>query len=190
MLLRITIQVEHVDFDPDQSSLRLRGKNVRASDFIKLGQYHTLELAPNREFLLKKPFWDSIYLDRLDSACNVQRLAEVAAVVMEPGIAHICLITPYMTRLVTKVELTIPRKRPGNQESRTKRLNKFYDTVMEAIERQIDFEIVKCVIVASPGFFKDEFLKYMFEEAGKRGMKTILDNRQNFLAVHSSSGYM
>lgn len=188
--LNVTVKVEKIDFDPQDLSLRLKGRNVADNRFIKLGQYHTLELSLQRDFWLHKHNWDSVYLDRIDQACDVRALAEIAAVVMEQGIAHVCLITPFMTRLMAKVELSIPRKRPGNQDQRTKKLHQFYNNLIEAIRRQIDFEVVKCVIVASPSFFKDDFLKYMLEEAAKGDMKTITGNKHKFLAVHSSSGYL
>jgi hypothetical protein len=33
-------------------------------------------------------------------------------------------------------------------------MEKFYDQIMQAILRHIDFSIVKCVVLASPGFVK------------------------------------
>ena len=36
----------------------------------------------------------------------------------------------------------------------TKSLMKFYETVLQAIVRHIRFDVVKCVLVASPGFVK------------------------------------
>lgn len=40
--------------------------------------------------------------------------ADVAAVVMQEGIAHICLITSNMTIVRAKIDQVIPRKRKGN----------------------------------------------------------------------------
>ena len=40
--------------------------------------------------------------------------ADVAAVIMQEGIAHICLITSNMTIVRTKIDQVIPRKRKGN----------------------------------------------------------------------------
>jgi len=52
----------------------------------------------------------------------------------------------------------------------------------------IDFTIVKAVLVASPGFFKDAFLKYMNEQAHKQGLRVLLDNKGKFVPCHASSG--
>ena len=46
-------------------------------------------------------------------ACDVTQHADVAAVVMQEGLAHVCLVTPSMTLVRSKIETTIPRKRKG-----------------------------------------------------------------------------
>lgn len=68
-------------------------------------------------------------------------------------------------------------------------LNKFYEQVMQSIFRHVDFSIVKCVIVASPGFVKDQFFEYTVQQAIKTDNKMLLDNRGKFLLVKASSGF-
>lgn len=68
-------------------------------------------------------------------------------------------------------------------------LARFYESVMQGILRHISFDIVKCVIIASPGFVKDQFMDYMVEQAIKSDNKLILDNKSKFMLVHASSGF-
>lgn len=60
---------------------------------------------------------------------------------------------------------------------------------MQGILRHINFDVVKCVIIASPGFVRDQFMNYMIEQAVKHENKTILDNKSKFMLVHASSGF-
>lgn len=60
---------------------------------------------------------------------------------------------------------------------------------MQAIVRHFDFDVIKAVIIASPGFLKDQFYTYLFEEATRQDLKKILENRNKFLVCHSSSGH-
>lgn len=54
-------------------------------------------------------------MDRVaDEACDPTQKVDVAAVVMQEGLANLVLVTPAMTLLRAKVELTIPRKRRGS----------------------------------------------------------------------------
>lgn len=51
------------------------------------------------------------------------------------------------------------------------------------------FSVVKCILVASPGFVKDQFISYLFKEAVRQDCKLLLENRSKFMVVHSSSGH-
>ena len=47
-------------------------------------------------------------------ACDPTQHADLAAVVMQEGLANVCLITPSMTLVRAKIETNIPRKRKGS----------------------------------------------------------------------------
>ena len=49
----------------------------------------------------------------LEQACDVTQHADLAAIVMQEGLAHVCLITASMTLVRAKIETNIPRKRKG-----------------------------------------------------------------------------
>ncbi|XP_033627141.1 protein pelota homolog [Asterias rubens] len=185
----LTISVEDVDFDVLACVLRVKGRNIQENQYVKMGAYHTLDLELNRKFTLAKQLWDVIDLERIEMACDIAQSADVAAVVMQEGLALICLVTPSMTVVRAKVEHNIPRKRKGSCSQHDKSLLRFYEAVMQAILRHINFDVVKCVLVASPGFVKDQFCEYMFQEAIKLETKVLLENKPKFLQVHSSSGH-
>ncbi|XP_059615879.1 protein pelota [Phlebotomus argentipes] len=185
----LTITVESIDFDTQACVLRLKGRNVEENPYVKMGAYHTLDLALNRKFTLAKPEWDTISLERIDMACDVTQSADVAAVIMQEGLAHVCLITSSMTLVRSKIEVGIPRKRKGYVQQHEKGLAKFYEAVMQGILRHVNFNVVKCVLVASPGFVKDQFYDYMFQQAVKTDNKALLDNKSIFMLVHASSGF-
>lgn len=48
---------------------------------------------------------------------------------------------------------------------------------------------MKCILVGSPGFVKDQFISYLFKEAVRQDNKVLLENRPKFMMVHSSSGH-
>lgn len=75
----------------------MSGKTTTASQFIKNGAFHTIELEPPRKFTIHKELWDSVALQMVDEACDASANADLAAVVMEMGLAHVCLVTRSMT---------------------------------------------------------------------------------------------
>ncbi|XP_071944987.1 protein pelota homolog isoform X2 [Antedon mediterranea] len=185
----LTISIEDIDFDTQGCMLRVKGRNIQENQYVKMGAYHTLDLELNRKFTLAKECWDIIALERIEMACDVAQSADVAAVILQEGLAHVCLVTSSMTVIRAKLEQNIPRKRKGFCQQHDKALLKFYDSVLQAVQRHINFEIVKCVIVASPGFVKDQFCEYLFQQAVKLDLKILLENRHKFIQVHSSSGH-
>lgn len=185
----LTIRVEDIDFDTQACKLRLKGRNVAENAHVKMGAYHTLDVEPNRKLTLEKAEWDSVHLDRIELATDPVKHAEVAAIVMQEGLAHICLVTSSMTIVRTKIDVPIPRKRRGNTANHDKSLQRFYDNVLQAALRHVNFEVVKAVIVASPGFTRDQFMDFVWQYAARNETKILFENRAKFLSVHASSGF-
>jgi len=185
----LTIRVETTDFDIQACVLRVKGRNVEENQYVKMGQYHTIDLELNRKFVLTKDEWDIVFTERIDLACDATKQADLGAIVMQEGIAHVCLVTSSMTIVRAKIEVNIPRKRKGNCSQHDKGLYKFYDQIIQAVIRHFNFDVIKCVLVASPGFVKDQFADYMFSQAIKLDQKFITENKSKFLLVHASSGF-
>ncbi len=187
--ITLTIKVSNIDFDPNDSNIRLAGINVVENNYVKLGAHHTLDVFPNHKITIEKDAWDSIDLDRLDIACNPAKQATVAAIVMQKGLANICLISGYMTIVKARVEKSIPKKR-GLVKAHDDAMLRFFELVLQAMLREIDFNIIKVVIVASPGYVKDDFFKFVFRETERRPeLRVLRDNKDQFVLVHSSSGH-
>ncbi|KAJ8661019.1 mRNA surveillance protein pelota [Lichtheimia ornata] len=185
----LTITVESVDFDPQVGLLRINGRVTSENPYVKLGSYHTIDLELNRNFTLYKPEWDIIALERVDEACDIAKQADVAAIVCQEGLANVCFLTEHMTVVKQRIETPIPRKRKGSVTNHEKGLEKFYDQIYQAILRLFDFNILKAVIIASPGFVREQVYQYISDQAVKTENKTILENRSKFVLVHSSSGH-
>ncbi|XP_064461379.1 protein pelota-like [Ornithodoros turicata] len=185
----LVITVESIDFDTQACVLRVKGRNIVENQYVKMGAYHTLDLEMNRKFTLAKRNWDSVHLERLEQACDPAQSADLAAVVMQEGLANVCLVTASMTLVRAKIDVSIPRKRKGSCSQHEKGLQRFFEAVMQAIIRHVNFDIVKCVLIASPGFVKDQFFEYMFQSAVKLDNKVLLENKGKFVLVHASSGF-
>lgn len=162
---------------------------VVAFRFVKLGAHHTLELELHRAFTLEKACWDTVDLERIDQACDPAKSADLAAIVMEEGLARVCLITTSMTLTKATIEVPIPRKRQGLGSQFEKARLRFFDQVFDVIAREIDFDVVQCVVLAGPGFTKDEFFDHFQKRAVQSEDKTLMGVRNRFVLVSVSSGH-
>lgn len=119
-----------------------------------MASYHTIDLELNRNFTLFKTEWDTIALERVDDSCDITKQADVAAIVCQEGLANFCFLTQHMTIVRQRIETPIPRKRKGSVTNHEKGLERFYEQIYQAIIRHVNFDIIKAVIIASPGFVK------------------------------------
>lgn len=187
--VKITLAVEGVEFDPEGASLRVKGKNLTECEHIKLGAYHTLELEPQRAFELHKAAWDALDVERVRTACDPALTADLAAVLITEGLAHVCLVGPATTLVRARVEANLPRKRGAAAAGFDKAFSKFMDNVFQAVVRHVDFEIVKCLVIAGPGFAKDQFKEYLDAEAVRRSVRPLIENKSSIVLAQVSSAY-
>ncbi|KAK9464539.1 hypothetical protein V1512DRAFT_268184 [Lipomyces arxii] len=201
--LVLAITVTKTDFDPAGGALHASGPVAEESPHVRLGAYHTLDLALHRAFTIRKLSfapWDSISLQTVVSACDPASRAEAGAVVLQPGLANICLVTEHMTLLRQRIEFSIPRKRAADSAAaHDKALNRFYDNVATAMARNFNYNELKAVIIASPGFTGDGLYKHLLSLAARdvdsgsptaATSKVILKSKSKFLLVHCASGHM
>ncbi|KAG1363405.1 protein PELOTA 1 [Cocos nucifera] len=187
--LKLEIKVESVDYDKEGSVLRIRGKNILENEHVKIGQFHTLEIEPHRPFVLRKDIWDSMALDVLQQACDPSASADLAVILMQEGLAHLFLIGKSITTTRSRIETSIPRKHGPAIAGYESALKKFFENVLQALLKHIDFKVVRCVVIASPGFTKDQFRDYLLLEAERRQLRSIIENKSRLILAHSTSGY-
>jgi protein pelota len=186
--LMLTIQVKKVEFDPDALEVRLSGTVQSENESVRMGAHHTLTLELNQKFSIEKECWDIIYLDLIEEAVNPDRQAEIAAVVMQMGLAHVCLVTGALTITKARIDVNIPKKRTGSSAN-AKATTKFFEAVYQAILRHIDFDKVKVVLIGSPGYVKDDFFQYIQQEAARRDDRPFIENKSKFVLVKASNGH-
>ena len=187
--LMLTVALQKVDFDPVVLQVRLSGTVQQENDMVRLGAHHTLTLEVNQNFSVEKECWDQIYLDLLDEATHPERQAEVAAVVMQgSGLAHVCVVTGALTLTKARIEINIPKKRTGSSQH-PKAMKKFFEAVYQAVLRHVDFAKIKCVVLGSPGFVKDDFFEYLKTESVRRDDRPLIENKSKFVLCRASSGH-
>ncbi|KAI3975339.1 hypothetical protein MKX01_033579 [Papaver californicum] len=181
------IRVESVDYDKEGSVLRIRGKNILENEHVKIGSYHTLEIELHQPFVLRKVVWDSMAVDILKQASDPAASADLAVALMQEGLAHICLIGRSVPTTPSWIEASIPRKHGPAIAGYETALNKFFENVLQSFLQNVNFNVVRCAVIASPGFTKDQFHKYLLLEAERRQLRSIIENKSRILLVHTNS---
>ena len=58
---------------------------------------------------------------------------------MQEGLAYVCLLTSNMTLTRAKIDTAIPRKQSGSSSQHDKAVLRFFDQIIEAIIRHVQF---------------------------------------------------
>lgn len=176
------------------TTLHLSGPVVSESPHVKLGAFHTLDLAVGRDFTLIKPEggWDSVSIDQIKASTDAAGEADIGAIVCGEGQANVCLITQHTTVVCQRIEVAVPRKRKGGGTAlgAEKATARFHAQIYAAVERHFDLDQLKLVIVASPGFVKEAVLASIFAEAARQNNKALLTARPRFKLVHAASHHI
>ncbi|KAJ4881300.1 Protein PELOTA 2 [Raphanus sativus] len=183
LTLKLEVQVEEVTYDKEGDVLRILGTNILENEHVPLGAYQSLELMLKRRFLLRKQIWDSLAIDTLNQAKHHKSSVNLAVVLMQEGHAQIFLVGKSVG---PPIETSIPNRKHAGYESA---LKKFFENVVRAFVKHVDFSIVRCVVIASPGFTKDQFHRHLLSEAERRKLRDITENKSRILLVHANSGY-
>ncbi|KAF5682898.1 translation factor pelota [Fusarium circinatum] len=186
----LTIKVKSTAFDPIISSLRVSGSVVIENSLAPLGSHHTLDLEVNRPFsIVKLDGWDSVAKTTLQEALSDDKDGAVAAVVMQEGLANICLITPFRTVLKVRVESVIPKKRDlaSDQDAGMRR---FFEKTLSTLLRTMDFTQSRPLLLASPGFVAGDFKQYIANQGRDKADKVLTAVAKQATVVHSNSGHV
>ncbi|KAF4445010.1 translation factor pelota [Fusarium acutatum] len=186
----LTIKVKSTAFDPLISSLRVSGSIIIENQHAPLGSHHTLDLEVNRPFsIVKLDGWDSVAKATLQEALSDDKDGAVAAVVMQEGLANICLITPFRTVLKVRVESVIPKKRDlaSDQDAGMRR---FFEKTLSTLLRTMDFTQSRPLLLASPGFVAGDFKQYIANQGRDKADKVLTAVAKQATVVHSNSGHV
>lgn len=186
----LTIKVKSTFFDPAVSSLRVSGVVVSENSHVSMGAHHTLDLDLNRTFTLTKiDGWDSVFKANLSQALSDDRNGALAAVVMQEGMANICLITQFRTLLKTRVESVVPKKRDSSSEQDAG-IRRFFDKTLSSLLRAIDFSASRPLLLASPGFVAADFRDYVAKQGRDKPDKVLAAVAKQSIVVHANSGHI
>ena len=195
---KFTISAEKLEFDAQTAELRVLGSITEETPYASLGQRQTLTLEPGRDFTITKDHWDSVARNTLQESLELRGRntgRQAYAVIMEEGFAHVCILLFERTVKRQTVDVQIPKKRNAKAgkaatSGHEKGKEKFYQVLMETMLRHISLDDSLPILLASPGFVAQGFLKYVLDCATRDNNKALLKARDQFIVVHSSSGHL
>lgn len=173
--VRIGVKAEKIEFSPDANRLRVFGVITFGPD---VGQHHTLNVETGYEISIVKK-WRKTDLDRLNRAVSATLHDVVHIAAVEDGEIELYRIRQYGPERITT--LTMGSGKTAELDSRE---------ALFAAALNILSPVTGSIVIAGPGFVKDDFVSYVKTKASETGkrMISVETRRSGYGAVQEAIG--
>lgn len=168
----IRLTLEKAEVDRNASRLRLAGKitEARPEEFVRLNTYHTLNIAPSDTLEITKTEWKDYILKRLKQAVQESKRPRLGIIALDDEKATIAYVMGYGIELTGELYSGLSKKMREKEFEEQK--VKYFDEIIATVSRMN----VDIVILAGPGFTKDDVKKYMESKGIKPGKRLFYAN--------------
>jgi protein pelota len=157
----LKLRVEKAEFHKGFEKLRILGVIVegRPMEFISLGAHHSLDIGISDIVTVEKEQWKQYELDRIKEAQKAAKRPRFLVLIMDESDAELFVVREYGIDSLGAIHTSGAGK---YAEEAKERKNKYYSDVLGMIK---DKELR--LIVAGPGFERENFLKFLKEKDSK-----------------------
>ena len=152
--VRLGIRVEELEFHKFANRLRVHGPIEHGMD---AGSYHTLNLELGTNLSIFKEHWKNDQLQRIKDAEEAGKRPKVVIVAIEEGDADIGFVRHYGIEVYSHINQSSGKRETGLRDE-------FFKEIVGQLRHAVPEDA--SIVVAGPGFTKDDFMKY-FREAQK-----------------------
>ncbi|CCK73423.1 uncharacterized protein NDAI_0G04380 [Naumovozyma dairenensis CBS 421] len=195
-LVNLKLKILSNEFDMRDEYLRYKGITVIdqtgvANIDIPIGKFLSFNIVYTHPITIYKHHFNKYAEKLLKEACAEENKSDTAAVVLQEGISHVCLLTSSSTIMKQKIEFTMPKKKSATDIAKFDvKTESFYKATYEAMKKNFDFDELKMIILCSPGFYAKTLLEKVLKYAEEEQNNSILDNQMIFFVAHCSTGYL
>ena len=161
--VRLGIMVEKVEFHKFSNRLRVHGIIV---DGVDAGAYHTLNIEEGSNLSIIKK-WKSDQLERIREAEIASKRPKVIIATIEEGEACIGMVRQFGVEETSSFRQSLG-KAEGNKR------NEFFGELASLL--RYSAEKVEAVILAGPGFTKEDFLEFLRTKEPELAKKIVLED--------------
>jgi protein pelota len=175
----LTIDVEKVEFSKYSNILRVSGKTTEGFEDVPKASYHTFGMEPGETFTLHKESFLSYQIEKLEEASS-EKQPELLLLVLDREDAYFAVMKKYGYETLTHLQGNVQKK--GIEHNTTNFYLDVYKTLSDYDARYKPSNI----IVASPIFFKEDFMKEVNDPEIKKKIvlaicSSVTDNAFNEL---------
>lgn len=153
----IRLNVERTEIDKNSGRLRVSGKITygKPEEFVAIGSYHTLNIGASDIVDIQKKEWKEYILKRIKQAVAESKKPRLGVIVLDDEKAVVSYIKGYGIDIVSELYSRLSKRM--KEKDFEKQREQYFKDVIAAIQNMS----VDIVVVAGPGFTKDDIKKYI-----------------------------
>jgi protein pelota len=154
----IEIEAEKIEFHESFQKLRVSGrmKSMKPEEFLEINAFHSIEIGLKDKIKIKKKKIKDFQLELIEKAVKSKGRNQILLVVMDDEEA---LIAEAREKGI-KIKATIKSGKQGKRFKEEKKENKYFEEIIKKIKE----EKKEKILIAGPGFTKNDFKKFMEEK--------------------------
>jgi protein pelota len=179
------VRVEKVSWDKILGKLRVHGTICEAPEIVPRGAHHTLNITLNTPATIVKREWAKHHIERLEKASKTSEKPITIIAIDDEGYA---IATTAQYGVDVKVEENIRLPGKLETEKRTAAIKEFFNRALKSLQ-QIWNVTRHPIVIIGVGFMKNDFAKFLENEAGDIA-KSVIDvksvNNTGVAGIHEA----
>ncbi len=156
----VEVSAEKTELDKNALRLRITGKIVdgRPLEYIRLNTYHTLNIGLHEEIELAKTEWPKYIMEVIKEAVEDTKKPRIAIILLDDEKALPAYLLGYGIEFLNEIYSKLSKRmKPKDFEEQKE---KYFNEIIETIKNLN----TDTVVIAGPGFTKEDIKKYMEEK--------------------------
>lgn len=152
----IRLRVEKTELDKNAERLRIAGKILEGKplEYIRLNSYHTLNIAPGDTLEITKAEWHDYLIQVIKNAVKDSKKPRLGIIAIDDEKATPAYLYGYGVAFKDEIYSRLSKRM--SQKDFTEQQSKYFSELLKLAEDMS----APIVVVAGPGFTKDELKKY------------------------------
>ncbi|MCX6773296.1 MAG: mRNA surveillance protein pelota [Candidatus Micrarchaeota archaeon] len=169
-LVTMKLLVEKVEFARHANRLRVTGKIVFGEpvEFVQIGSYHTIDIEQGLPVSIIKDKWMSHHLARIKQAISETKRPKLGMLVLDESKAVFATLRGYGVQYELELE--------NNASKRDDKFDEKTQSFFGEILKKLQSMQVGKIIVAGPGFGKENLMKFIKQKDAKLISRIVLEH--------------